>query len=123
MKGGFPLRSKLGLICTLTLLGSAFTAQEFRSMISGHVLDCCIYFTVPGTGACIRFRTFRRWHPKFRAQSRNQEPKQRLRDTIKNLNRHQKHHLIQFSGVGSGEAVRWDPISPEVRSDPQPSWR
>lgn len=38
------------------------------------------------------------------------DPKRRLHDTIKSLNRNQKSRLIQFMGDGSGEAVRWEPI-------------
>lgn len=40
----------------------------------------------------------------------NHDPKQRLRDTIKNLNRHQVRRLIQFAGDGSGERVLWEVI-------------
>ncbi len=40
----------------------------------------------------------------------NHDPKQRLRDTIKNLNRHQNERLIQFAGDGSGERVLWEVI-------------
>ena len=38
----------------------------------------------------------------------NQDPKQRMRDTIKNLNRHQVEPLIHFSGDGSGERILWE---------------
>jgi hypothetical protein len=36
------------------------------------------------------------------------EPKERLRNTIKSLNRKQVHRLIRFMGDGTGEAVRWE---------------
>jgi len=36
-----------------------------------------------------------------------QDPKQRLHDTIKNLNRHQVHRLLVFKGDGTGEGVQW----------------
>ncbi len=36
------------------------------------------------------------------------DPRQRLRDTIKSLNRHQKEHLICFKGDGTGEGVLWE---------------
>jgi hypothetical protein len=36
-----------------------------------------------------------------------QEPTHRLQNTIKSLNRHQLHHLIQFRGDGTGRGVRW----------------
>jgi hypothetical protein len=38
----------------------------------------------------------------------DQNPKHRLRDTIKCLNATQKHHLIRFRGDGTGERVRWE---------------
>lgn len=37
-----------------------------------------------------------------------QDPKQRLRDTIKSLNRNQKQTLIRFRGDGTGERVMWE---------------
>ncbi len=52
------------------------------------------------------------------------EPRRRLHDTIKALNRKQKNCLIRFMGDGSGEGVRWEfiaenparPSPPEVAS-------
>ena len=43
------------------------------------------------------------------------ESKERLRNTIKSLNRKQVHRLIRFMGDGTGEAVRWEliPEKPE----------
>jgi hypothetical protein len=38
-------------------------------------------------------------------------PKERLRNTIKSLNRCQASKLIQFMGDGTGEAIRWESIS------------
>lgn len=38
----------------------------------------------------------------------DQNPKQRLRDTIKWLNANQKNRLIRFRGDGTGERVRWE---------------
>jgi hypothetical protein len=35
-------------------------------------------------------------------------PKQRLHDTIQNLNRNQQHALIHFFGDGSGQRVGWE---------------
>src|SRR5262249_24878642 len=35
-------------------------------------------------------------------------PGQRLQETIKSLNRHQKRPLIRFFGDGSGQGVRWE---------------
>lgn len=36
-----------------------------------------------------------------------QDPKRRLHDTVKCLNRNQKHRLIHFGGDGTGEGVVW----------------
>jgi len=38
-------------------------------------------------------------------------PKRRLHDTIKSLNRNQKHNLIRFMGDGTGEGIRWELIA------------
>lgn len=40
-------------------------------------------------------------------QQRNLDPVRRLHDTIKCLNRNQKHRLVRFRGDGSGEGVLW----------------
>ena len=39
----------------------------------------------------------------------DQDPKRRLQETIKSLNRNQKDSLIRFFGDGSGQGVRWEP--------------
>jgi hypothetical protein len=36
------------------------------------------------------------------------DPRRRLHDTIKALNRKQKQDLIRFMGDGSGEGIRWE---------------
>lgn len=46
------------------------------------------------------------------------EPRRRLHDTIKALNRKQKQHLIRFRGDGSGEGIRWEPAVPRENSSP-----
>lgn len=43
----------------------------------------------------------------------DKDPKQRLRDTIKCLNRHHEHRLIHFRSDGTGERVIWD-FTPEA---------
>lgn len=45
------------------------------------------------------------------------EPKRRLYDTIKSLNRNQKRTLIRFRMHGSGEEIRWDLVK---TSEPGP---
>jgi hypothetical protein len=40
----------------------------------------------------------------------DQNPKQRLRDTIRCLNANQKSQLVRFRGDGTGERVRWELI-------------
>ncbi len=42
--------------------------------------------------------------------SKNIDAKQRLHDTIKNLNRNQKQRLVRFMGDGTGQGVRWELI-------------
>jgi len=37
-----------------------------------------------------------------------QDPKRRLNDTIKALNRHQETPIIRFHGNGTGEGIRWE---------------
>jgi hypothetical protein len=38
------------------------------------------------------------------------DPKQRLHDTIRSLNRNQKAKLLRFKGDGTGEGILWEPI-------------
>jgi hypothetical protein len=38
------------------------------------------------------------------------EPKQRLDDTIKRLNRSHRHRVIRFAGNGNGQGVRWQRV-------------
>lgn len=40
------------------------------------------------------------------------DPKQRLHDTIRSLNRNQKNRLLRFKGNGTGQGVLWEPIRP-----------
>lgn len=42
------------------------------------------------------------------------EPKQRLRETIRSLNRNQRERLVRFMGDGTGEGVLWEPFSQEA---------
>ncbi len=46
-----------------------------------------------------------------------QDSKRRLSDTIKCLNRKQKHSLIHFRGDGTGEGVIWERAEPRDESD------
>jgi hypothetical protein len=39
------------------------------------------------------------------------DPKRRLHDTIKSLNRKQRHRLVRFMGDGTGEGIRWEVIA------------
>ncbi len=41
-----------------------------------------------------------------------QSPKRRLQETIKSLNRNQRHSLIRFSGDGNAQGVLWELIGP-----------
>jgi hypothetical protein len=40
------------------------------------------------------------------------EPRQRLHDTVRRLNRAQRNPLIRFSRDGSGHGLRWDVVVP-----------
>ena len=40
------------------------------------------------------------------------DSKQRLHDTIKALNRHQKFRALRFRGDGTGQGVVWEPYQP-----------
>jgi hypothetical protein len=52
----------------------------------------------------------------------DRDPKQRLHDTIRSLNRNQKHRLLKFKGNGTGQGVIWEPLSPDLRDgNPPPS--
>jgi hypothetical protein len=44
------------------------------------------------------------------------DPKRRLHDTIKGLNRNQKSRLIRFMGDGTGEGIRWEPRVAALKS-------
>lgn len=44
-------------------------------------------------------------------------PKRRLHDTIKSLNRNQKHRLLIFKGDGTGEGVCWEYRSGALNAD------
>jgi hypothetical protein len=42
------------------------------------------------------------------APTKDKDPKQRLRDTTKCLNRHQEHPFVRFRGDGTGERIVWE---------------
>ena len=45
------------------------------------------------------------------------DPKQRLHDTIRSLNRNQKARLLRFKGNGTGEGVIWEPVNEALACD------
>jgi hypothetical protein len=47
------------------------------------------------------------------------DPRRRLHDTIKALNRKQKQYLIRFRGDGSGEGIRWESVHQPTSVDGQ----
>jgi len=49
------------------------------------------------------------------APTANLDPRRRLHDTIKALNRNQKENLLRFMGDGTGEGIRWEPV-PEAQA-------
>jgi hypothetical protein len=48
------------------------------------------------------------------------DPRRRLHDTIKALNRKQKSSLLRFMGDGSGEGIRWEFLSEPVLAGARP---
>ena len=48
------------------------------------------------------------------------DPRRRLHDTIKALNRKQKTTLLRFMGDGSGEGIRWEFLSERAAATPRP---
>ena len=47
------------------------------------------------------------------APQSQQDPKRRLHDTIKCLNRNQKNELLHFRGDGTGEGILWELVGRE----------
>jgi len=47
------------------------------------------------------------------------DPRRRLHDTIKALNRKQKTTLLRFMGDGSGEGIRWEFLSERAAASPR----
>jgi hypothetical protein len=45
-------------------------------------------------------------------QVKDQDPRSRLRETIRSLNRNQSNPLIQFQGDGNGTGILWDAVAP-----------
>lgn len=45
-----------------------------------------------------------------------QDTKRRLHETIRSLNRHQKHRLLRFQGDGTGQRVLWERLFQRSRS-------
>ena len=57
------------------------------------------------------------WPPRIDhplPQMPEQDPRRRLHDTIKCLNRNQKHPLIRFHSDGTGEGVVWELVESPV---------
>jgi hypothetical protein len=51
------------------------------------------------------------WPPRIDdplPHERDLDPRQRLHDTIRSLNRHHRHTLLRFFGDGTGEGVGWE---------------
>ncbi len=43
----------------------------------------------------------------------DRDPKQRLHDTIRSLNRNQKNRMLRFKGNGTGQGIIWEPVPQE----------
>ena len=58
------------------------------------------------------------WPPRIDdplPQSQDQEPKRRLHDTIRNLNRCHRLKLIRFQGDGTGQGILWNRVDVSLR--------
>jgi hypothetical protein len=90
--------------------------------------DCTLYFgsqivkrfTRPSPNQKIILATFEEegWPERIYdplPQVSGIDPKRRLHDSIKWLNRNQTTRLLQFSGDGSGQGVRWQELDAAVR--------
>jgi hypothetical protein len=87
-------------------------------------------FKVPSPNQETIFAAFEEehWPPRIDdplSPRADQDPKRRLHDTINSLNRNQKHRLIRFLGDGSGQGVRWEPMTDDVERNgrPKTQWR
>ncbi len=84
--------------------------QERRDLRLGSVV--VKRFRVPAANQQIILSVFQEegWPPQVDdplSGVAEHDPKQRLHDTIKALNHHQDHCLMQFFGVGAGRMVGW----------------
>lgn len=87
--------------------------SEFNRLYLGQVL--VKEFKVPSPNQSIVLTAFDEEHWPTRIDdplphSSNVDPKERLRYTIKSLNKHQKTRAIRFGGDGSGEGIVWESL-------------
>jgi hypothetical protein len=112
----------VGMARELLLLGRlvpAFNAEKRVLSWGRHVLKC---FRQPSPNqelilAAAEEMAWPEWFddPLPRVQGTN--PKIRLHDTIKALNRHQESHIVHFKGAGLGTRVGWDYRHPSSPGD------
>ena len=81
--------------------------QEFR--VGGQLVKA---FKLPSPNQRMILMAFEEegWPPRIDdplPPHNHVDPKRRLHDTIKSLNRNQKSSLIRFMGDGTGQGVRW----------------
>jgi hypothetical protein len=97
------------------------TRQELRL---GHEIVKEFKLHSPNQAIILASFEEERWPPRIDdplPHHEDIEPKQRLHDTIKSLNRNQKSRLIRFRGDGTGQGIRWE-LSVLVSQKVQLSW-
>jgi hypothetical protein len=87
--------------------------QELRLRLNGEVVK---EFRLPSPNQETVLMAFEEegWPPRIDdplPQHSGVDPKRRLHDTIKSLNRNQKRGRMRFMGDGTGEGVRWREIA------------
>ena len=128
--GGLALAAGRGAVPALLRFCNPGASKDAGKCIpQWHGSDSTLYlgsqivkrFTRPSPNQEIILATFEEegWPERIDdplPQANGIEPKRRLHDSIKWLNRNQAIRLLRFSGDGSGEGVRWQAIAADVLS-------
>ncbi len=127
---GLALAARCGAVPTLLrICDSDSSKAAARCTPRWHGSDGTLYwgsrivkrFTRPSPNQEIILATFEEeaWPERIDdplPQAIGIDPKRRLHDSIKWLNRNQANRLLRFSGDGSGEGVRWLALAAETLS-------
>jgi hypothetical protein len=112
---------KTCFILTMTGLSTARLIHKDRAVVPQWDSGCCelrwasqlvkrYRLPAPNQEVILTALQEEGWPPRIDdplPRQPDHDPKQRLHDTIKNLNRHQVHRLLAFTGDGTGEGVQW----------------